>query len=66
MNSKQIQNIESNQQHTVTTYTTSTNTIQNIQNLNQPLLSINNPQINEAIYETNKIVKNENGSKTIK
>ena len=65
MNSNQIQNIESNQQHIVTSYTTSTNTIQNIQNLNQPLLSINNPQINEVMYETNKIIKNKNGSKTI-
>ena len=65
MNSNQIQNIESNQQHIVTSFTTSTNTIQNIQNLNQPLLSINNPQINEVMYETNKIIKNKNGSKTI-
>ena len=65
MNSKQIQNIETNQQHIVTTYTTSTNTAQNIQNINHPFLDINNLQINKAIYETNKIVKNENASKII-
>ena len=65
MEPNQIQNLESNQQHIVATYTTSTNTIQNIPNLNQPLLSINNPQISETKIETKEIIKNEYGSKTI-
>ena len=65
MNSKQIQSLEPNQQHIVTSYTTSTNIIQNIQNENQPFLTMNNPQINETLHETKKIIKNENGSKTI-
>ena len=60
MNSKQIQNLEPNQQQIISNYTTTTTTIHNIQNLNQPFLAKNIPQITKTIQETKKIIKIEN------